>query len=59
MRRPKEVSLQMGRSDRRIDSLIVRDLREDDAGNYFCVATSSGVFINIEAVSYVEVKARG
>ena len=35
-----------------------RDLREEDAGNYICVATSAGVF-DIEAVSYVEVTARG
>ena len=50
--------LPVGRSHRRNDALIIRDLREDDAGNYICVATSSGVF-HIEAISYVEVKARG
>jgi len=51
-------ALPTGRSDKRNDALIIRDLREDDAGIYICVATSSGVF-HIEAISYVEVKARG
>ena len=48
----------MGRSHRKNDALVLRDLREEDAGNYICAATSAGVF-NIEAVSYVEVSARG
>jgi len=51
-------ALPVGRSDKRNDALIIRDLREEDAGNYICVATSSGVF-HIEAISYVEVKERG
>jgi len=51
-------ALPVGRNDKRKDALIIRDLREDDAGNYICVATSSGVF-HIEAISYVEVKTRG
>jgi len=51
-------ALPVGRSVRRIDSLIIRDLREDDAGIYICVATSSGVF-HIEAIIHVEVSARG
>ena len=39
--------------------LIIRDLREEDAGNYICVATSAGVF-DVEAISDVEVrKPRG
>jgi len=45
--------LPFGRSDRRNESLLIRDLRAGDAGIYICVATSGGVF-NIEAVSYVE-----
>ena len=45
--------LPVGKSDRRNDSLPIRDFRIGDAGNYICVATSAGVF-NIEAVSYVE-----
>ena len=48
----------MGKSHRTNDALVLRDLREEDAGNYICVATSAGVF-DIEAVSYVEVSARG
>ena len=51
-------TLPVGRSHRTNDVLVLRDLREEDAGNYICVATSAGVF-NIEAVSYVEVSARG
>ena len=40
-------------------SCSVRDLREEDSGNYVCLATSQGVF-HIEAVSHVEVgEARG
>ena len=54
----QEAALSVGRSVRRIDSLIIRDLREDDAGIYICVATSSGVF-HIEAIIHVEVSARG
>ena len=45
-------------SQRTSDALVLRDLREEDAGNYICVATSAGVF-DIEAASYVEVLARG
>ena len=48
-------ALPMGRSDKRNDALILRDLNEEDAGNYICVATSAGVF-DIEAISYVQVK---
>ena len=39
-------------------TLVLRDLKDEDAGIYVCVATSTGVF-NIETVSYVEVSARG
>ena len=51
-------ALPVGRSHRRNDALIIRDMREEDAGNYICVATSAGVF-DVEAMSYVEVKLRG
>ena len=52
-------ALPVGRSDRRNDALILRDFKEEDAGNYICVATSAGVF-HIEAMSDVEVrKQRG
>ena len=51
-------TLPVGRSHRTNDALVVRDLKEEDAGNYFCVATSAGVF-DVEAISAVEVKARG
>ena len=52
-------ALPVGRSHRRNDALVVRDLKEEDAGNYICVATSAGVF-NIETISDVEVrKPRG
>ena len=46
-------ALPVGRSIRRNDSLVIRDFRVGDAGNYICVASSAGVF-NIEAGSYVE-----
>ena len=52
-------ALPVGRSHMTNDGLIIRDLREEDAGNYICVAKSAGVF-DIEAISYVEVrKPRG
>ena len=52
-------ALPVGSSDRRNGALILRDLIEEDAGNYICVATSAGVF-DIEAISDVEVrKSRG
>ena len=51
--------LPVGRSHRTNDGLTIRDLREEDAGNYTCSATSLGVF-HIEAVSHVEIgEARG
>ena len=54
-------ALPVGRSHRTNDALILRDMRKEDAGNYFCVATSAGVFA-IEAISdvrVVEPKASG
>ena len=47
-------ALPVRRSKRRNDALILRDLKEEDAGNYICVATSPGVF-HIKAISDVEV----
>ena len=51
-------ALPVGRSHRTKDALVLRDLKQEDAGNYICVATSAGVF-DIEAISYVEILARG
>ena len=53
-------ALPVGRSHRtEDDALVLRDLKEEDAGNYICVATSAGVF-HIETISDVEVrKPRG
>ena len=51
-------TLPVGRSQRTNDALVIRDLKEQDAGNYFCVATSAGVF-DVESVSAVQVNARG
>jgi len=47
------------RSHKTADAFVLRDLKEEDAGNYICVATSAGVF-HIETISDVEVrKPRG
>ena len=51
-------ALPVGRSHRTNDALVLSDLKEEDAGIYVCVATSAGVF-DVEAISYVEVLARG
>ena len=51
-------ALPVGRSHRTSNALVLRDLREEDAGNYICVATSAGVF-DVEAISDVEMLARG
>ncbi|KAL9967661.1 hypothetical protein ACROYT_G025941 [Oculina patagonica] len=48
-------ALPVGRSHRTNEALIIRDVREDDAGIYVCVATSAGVF-DIETIIVVEVK---
>ena len=48
-------ALPVGRSHRTNDALVIRDLKEEDAGNYICVATSAGVF-DIETISYVDVR---
>ncbi|XP_020622005.1 angiopoietin-2-like [Orbicella faveolata] len=49
-RRTKKV-----RSHKTADAFVLRDLKEEDAGNYICVATSAGVF-HIETISDVEVR---
>ena len=49
--------LPVGRSHRTNDALVLSDLKEEDTGNYICVATSAGVF-DVEAISYVEAFAR-
>ena len=51
-------TLPVGRSHRTNEALIIRDLKEEDAGIYVCVATSAGVF-DIEAISDVEVELVG
>ena len=48
----------VGRIERTEKALTIRDLREEDAGIYICVATSAGVF-PIEAISDVEVEPVG
>ncbi|KAL9967873.1 hypothetical protein ACROYT_G026173 [Oculina patagonica] len=48
-------ALPVGRSHRTNEALVIRDVREEDAGIYICVARSAGVF-DIEAISYVEVR---
>ena len=51
----KGAALPVGRSHVTNEALIIRDLKEEDAGIYVCVATSAGVF-HIEAISDVEVR---
>ena len=51
-------ALPVGRSHVTNEALVIRDLKEEDAGNYICVATSAGVF-DIETISNVEVKPVG
>jgi len=51
-------ALPEGRSNKTEKALTIRDLREEDAGIYICVATSAGVF-PIEAISDVEVELVG
>ena len=51
-------ALPVGRSHSTNNALVLRDLKEEDAGNYICVATSAGVF-DIETISDVQVGTRG
>ena len=46
-------ALPVRKSNKTEKALTIRDLREEDAGIYICVATSAGVF-SIEAISDVE-----
>ena len=51
--------LPVGRSHQQVNgALVIRDIRNEDAGNYICVAKSAGVF-NVETVTYVETVASG
>ena len=54
----QEAVLPVERSERTDKALTIRDLREEDAGIYICVATSAGVF-PIEAISSVDVELVG
>ena len=49
--------LPVGRSQQMNGALVIRDIIKKDQGNYICVAISAGV-VNVEAVTYVEVKGR-
>ena len=51
-------ALPVGRSDSTNGTLVIRDLKKEDAGNYIFVATSAGVF-GIETISDVQVGRRG
>ena len=51
-------ALPVGRSHSTNNALILRDLKEEDTGNYICVATTPGVF-DIETISDVQVERRG
>ena len=51
-------ALPVGRSHRTNDALVIRDLKEGDAGNYICLATSAGA-VYVETISDVQVKSRG
>ena len=46
--------LPVGRSEQINGTLVISDVRENDAGNYICVATSAGVF-KAETVTYMEI----
>ena len=45
--------LPVGRSQQIGGTLVIRDVRKEDAGNYICVATSAGVF-KAETGAYLE-----
>ena len=47
-------TLPVGRSHRTNKALFIKELKEEDAGVYICVATSAGVF-DIETISVVQV----
>ena len=47
--------LPVGRSQQTNGALVIKDIKNEDAGNYICVAKSAGVFA-IETVTYLEAK---
>ena len=50
--------LPVGRSQQINGVLIITNLKQSDAGNYICTATSAGVF-NVEAVTALEIQKGG
>ena len=50
--------LPAGRSQQINGALVISGARQEDTGNYICVATSAGVF-DVESGTYIEVKPRG
>ena len=53
-------SLPLGRTHQNNGNLIIRDIRYEDAGNYICVARSTGVLAaDLETVTYVRIPSRG
>ena len=50
-------ALPVGRSHRTNGALVIKDLKQEDAGNYICVATIAGVF-DIETISAIHFPAR-
>ena len=47
--------LPAGRSQQSNGALVIKDIKNEDTGNYICVAKSAGVFV-IETVTYLEVQ---
>ena len=47
--------LPVGRSQQTNGALVIKDIKNEDAGNYICVAKSAGV-LAIETVTYLEAK---
>ena len=48
--------LPVGRSQMLLNgTLLIKDMKMNDTGNYVCAATSAGVF-DVETVTYIEVK---
>ena len=46
-----------GRSQQTNGALVLRNIKRNDAGYYFCVATSAGVF-DVETVTHIDVHGR-
>ena len=47
--------LPVGRNQQTNGALVIKDIKNDDAGSYICVAKSAGVFA-VETVTYLQVK---